>query len=339
MVRVGILGLGGMGNMHFGCYDAVHGAEVLAICDVQEERLEPGESSLEINVGEGGARIDPDRHRLYSDPDELIADPDVDMLDICLPTFLHAEYCIKGLEAGKHVLCEKPMALTHAECEQVLGAAKEAPGKLMIAHCLRFFPAYEYLNETVEAGRLGMLLALSMWRGGSPPQWSWEGWLLDAERSGGFILDLHIHDADFVHYLLGRPRAVFCTGVRGPSGGLDVVETQYVFDGKLAVIAGANMTLPQGFGFEAAFTASFERGCLRFNTTHPHGLMEVTDQGARHPELPEKSGYQEEIAYFVDCIAHDEMPAVVTPESSAFSVRLVEAERESAETGHVVELD
>jgi len=338
MVRVGILGLGGMGNMHFGCYESVHGAQVVAIADVQEERLRPGESSLEINVGEGGASIDPERHRLYTSADDLVADLDVDMLDICLPTFLHAEYCKKGLEAGMHVLCEKPMALTYAECQDVLGVAESAPGKLMVAHCVRFFPAYEYLNETVESGRLGRLLALSMWRGGSPPQWSWQDWLLDHERSGGFLLDLHIHDADFVHYLVGRPTAVFCRAVRGPSGGYDVLETQYVFEEALTVSAGANMALPHGFGFEAAFMASFERGCLRYSTADPHGLMEITDQGSRHPELPGKSGYQEEISYFVDCIEHDEMPAVVTPESSAFSVRLVEAERESAQTGRVVEL-
>jgi predicted dehydrogenase len=332
------MGLGGMGNMHLGRYGEVPGAEVVAIADIEEERLQPGESTLKINIGQGGAIIDPDRHRLYTNADDLIADADVDLVDICLPTFLHAEYCRKALQAGKHVLCEKPMALTYQECEQVLKAADESPGKLMVAHCVRFFAAYEHLSETVESGRFGRLLALSLWRGGTPPEWSWDGWLLDRSRSGGFILDLHIHDADFVHYLLGRPRAVCSTGAIGPSGGFDVVETQYVFDDKIAVRAGANMTLPHGFGFEAQFMASFERGCLRYSSADAHGPMEITDQGSHHPELPHKDGYQEEIAYFVECIENDELPAVVMPESSAFSVRLVEAERNSIETGRVVEL-
>ncbi len=338
MVRVGIIGLGGMGNMHLGCYDAIHDAEVVAVADTREERLHPGETSQEINIGAGGGRLDPDRQKLTTDPDELVEDPDVDMLDICLPTFLHAEYCKKGLEAGKHVLCEKPMALTYAECQDVLTVAEGAPGKFMIAHCVRFFPAYEYLNETVESGRFGRLLELSMWRGGPPPGWSWQNWLLDHKRSGGGVLDLHVHDADFVHYLLGEPRAVCSTAAVGVSGGYDAVESQYIYDDKMAVRAGANLSLPTGFSFEAHFMAAFEKGCLRFSSAERRGLLEITGKGSTHPHLPEKNGYQEEIAYFVSCIQNDEMPAVVTPESSAFSVRLIEAERESVETGRSVEL-
>jgi predicted dehydrogenase len=338
MVKVGIIGLGGMGNMHFGCYGGTHGAEVVAIADIQEEKLQPGGSSLKINIGEGGATIDPDRHRLYPNAADLIADREVDLVDICLPTFLHAEHCIKALEAGKHVLCEKPMAMSSEECARVIAAAKAAPGKFMIAQCVRFFPAYEYLDETVESGRLGRLLQLSMWRGGAPPEWSWEGWLRDHTRSGGMILDLHVHDADFVHHLLGRPRAVASTGAIGPSGGYDVVDTVYLYDEKMAVRASANMTLPSAFGFDAEFTATFERGLLKYAMSDPHGLMEVTHDGKHHPELSSASGYQEEIAYFLRCIENDEAPAMVTPESSALSIRLVEAEKESIETGRVVEV-
>jgi predicted dehydrogenase len=336
---VGIIGLGGMGTMHFGCYERLHNAEVVAIADVDEEKLAPGETSVQINVGEGGAAIDPGRHRLYTDADDLIADEDVDLVDVCLPTFLHAEHSTRALQAGKHVLCEKPMALTHEECRRVLRAAEGSPGKLMVAHCVRFFPAYEYLKELVGSNRFGRLLQLSLWRGGTPPEWSWDGWLRDHTRSGGMILDLHIHDADFAHYLLGRPRAVCSRGAPGPSGGYDVVETQYFFEDRVAVRAGANMTLPHGFGFEAHFMAAFERGCLRFSTADPHGLMEITDQGRHHPDLPHKDGYQEEIQYFLHCIENDELPAVSMPASSAFSVQLVEAERESVESGQVVAVE
>jgi len=338
MVRVGIIGLGGMGSMHFGCYESIPEAEVVAVADIQKERLRAGESSVEINIGAGKAAIDPKKHRLYGTPDELIADPEIDMVDICLPTFLHAEYTIKALAAGKHVLCEKPMALSYEQCQQMLEAAEKSAGKLMIGQCLRFFPEYEYLNETVESGRFGRLLQLEMWRGGTPPDWGWDNWFMDHTRSGGFILDLHVHDADFVQYLLGRPRAVCSTGAVGGSGGYDVVDTIYIYDEKIAVRACANMTMPKAFGFEARFLATFEKGCLRQSSSDPHHLVEITDEGSRHPELPEKDGYREEIAYFVQCIENDELPAMVMPESSAFSVRLAEAERESIETGRIVEL-
>ena len=338
MIRVGIVGLGGMGNMHFGCYGSVPSAQVVAIADIQEEKLKPGASSLKINIGEGGAVIDPDRHKLYTNADDLIADANVDMVDICLPTYLHAAYCKKALQAGKHVLCEKPMALTYEESRDVVRTAEKSRGKLMIAQCVRFFPEYEYLNEMVESKRFGRLLQLSLWRGGTPPMWSWENWFLDHKRSGGAILDLHVHDVDFLHYALGRPKAVCSTGAKGPSGGYDVVDTQYIYEDGRAVRAGANMTLPRGFGFEAHFMASFERGCLRYSTADPHGLAEITDDGIHRPALPRKNGYREEIAYFVHCIENNDVPAVVMPESSAFSVKLVEAERKSIETGNAVAL-
>ncbi|MGD2173984.1 MAG: Gfo/Idh/MocA family oxidoreductase [Candidatus Brocadiaceae bacterium] len=338
MVTVGIIGLGGMGTRHLGCYGQVRGAEVVAIADVVEEKLTPGESSVEINVGEGAGVIDPEKQRLYTDGTELLEDPEVELVDICLPTFLHAEWCERALQAGKHVLCEKPMALDSSECERVLEAARAAEGKFMVAQCVRFFPAYEHLNETVESGRLGPLMQLSLWRGTAPPQWSWEGWLLDHRRSGGGLLDLHVHDADFVNYLLGPPEAVCSTGARGPSGGWDVVDTEYLYEDALAVRAGCNLAMPDSFGFEAHFTAVFQGGCLYFTTREGHGLLEYTHGATRRPELPHRDGYEEEIRYFVRCIENDELPAMVTPESSAFSVRLVEAERESIEGGRMVEL-
>jgi predicted dehydrogenase len=338
MIRVGIVGLGGMGSKHLGCYEKVDGAEVTAVADIVEEKLRPGESAVEINIGTGSGVVDPERQKLYDEADDLIDDDEVDLVDICLPTFLHADYCKKALQAGKHVLCEKPMALNYRQCQEVLEVAESAPGMLMIGHCVRFFPAYEYLNETMESGRLGRLMGLSLWRGTAPPQWSWDGWLLDHERSGGGILDLHVHDADFVHYLLGRPRAVYATGARGPSGGWDAVDAQYVYDDKMAVRAGGNLAMAAGFGFEAHFMAAFDRGCLTCSTREGHGLLEYTEEGTHHPELPHKDGYEEEIAYFVHCIENNEMAAVVTPQSSAFSVQLVEAERESIETGGLVEL-
>ncbi len=336
MVRVGIVGLGGMGNRHFGCHENVDAAEVVAIADSDETRLQAGESSLEINIGSGGATIDPARHKLYASADELIADPNVDLVDVCLPTYLHAETVIKALQAGKHVLCEKPMALSYEDCQRMLAAAADAPGTLMIAQCVRFFPTYEFLNDTYQSGRLGALRHLAMWRAGTPPVWAWDNWYMEEARSGGFILDLHVHDVDFVHYMLGRPRAVCSTGALGESGGYDVVDTQYIYDGNMAVRAAANMNLPPAYGFDARYTAAFENGCLVCSIAD--GLKEFTDDGVTAPALPDKDGYQEEITYLIGCIEAGEAPAKVMPESSAFSIKLALAEKESIQTGKVVEL-
>ncbi len=338
MVKVGIIGLGGMGNMHFGIYEGLPGAEVVALADVEEERLKPGASSTAFNLGEGAAVIDPQRHRTYSDPGELLRDPEVDLVDICLPTYLHAECTISAIEAGKNVLCEKPMALSTKECQRVLDALEGKDVKLMIAQCIRFWPEYAYLKETVESGRMGRLCSARFWRGCSSPDWTWRHWMKDAELSGGAVLDLNVHDADFVHYLLGRPKAVCSTGAIGPSGGYDIVETVYVYEDKISVCSGANMALPPAFGFEMRYLASFEKGCLAFSSANTPALMEIAESSSTHPELRHTDGYHEELAYLVKCIENDELPGVVTPESAAFSIELVEAEVRSIETGQVVEL-
>jgi len=338
MIRVGIIGLGGMGNMHFGVHDSLDGAQVVALADTDPEKLKPGQSAAEINIGGGGATIDPDKQKLYTNPADLLADPDVDLVDICLPTFMHVEWILKAIEAGKNVLCEKPMALVPEDCAPVLAALKGKKTRLMIAQCIRFWPEYVYLKETVESGRLGALRAAHFWRGGSIPEWSWDGWLKDYKRSGGAILDLHVHDVDFVHYLLGKPNAVCSTGALGPSGGYDVVDTVYLYDEKVSVHSGANMGLPEAFGFEMRYAVAFENGCLIYNCNNSPGLMEITAEGQRHPEVKQTDGYHEEIAYYVKCLEHGELPAMCTPESAAFSIQLASAEIESCETGKLVTL-
>jgi predicted dehydrogenase len=338
MVRTGIIGMGGMGHMHFGVHVENPDVEVVALADIEEERLQPGESTEEINVGGGSARIDPERHSLYTDPDELIADEEVELVDICLPTFLHAEYVIKALQAGKNVLCEKPMAMNSDECRRMVAAAEEAEGQLMIAQCIRFWPEYAYLKETVESGRLGRLLSADFWRGGPAPDWSWQEWLKDSNRSGGAILDLHVHDVDFVHYLLGRPLGVCSTGAVGFTGGYDMVNTLYRYEDTITVHIGAAMGIPPAAGFEMKFSAAFEKGVVTYSSTSSPGLTEFTDSGSVHPEVGETDGYHEEIAYFVKCIENNERAAACTPESAAFSIELTEAEIESIESGEMVRM-
>ena len=338
MVKVGIIGLGGMGNMHFGVYEELPGAEVVAIADADDKKLKPGESATAINIGTGGATIDPEKHALYSDPAELLKDQNVDLVDICLPTFLHPEWTVKAIEAGKHVLCEKPMALNSQGCQTMLKAHKGKKTHLMIAQCIRFWPEYVHLKETMESGRLGRVLSAHFWRGGSMPDWSWDSWMQDARRSGGAIIDLHVHDVDFVHYLLGRPKAVCSTGTKGPTGGFDVVDTVYVYEDKISVHSGAHWRLPAAFGFEMRYLVAFEKGCLAYSSGNSPSLMEITESSQSHPEVKQTDGYHEEIAYLVACVKNNELPAVVTPESAAFSIELVEAEVKSVETGEMVEL-
>ncbi|MFW6457604.1 MAG: Gfo/Idh/MocA family protein [Planctomycetota bacterium] len=306
MINAGIIGFGGMGHVHFGVYEESEDANLVAVADTDEEKLGIGNNTQNINIGEGAATLDPKRHSLYSNPPELLDDDNVELVDICLPTYLHADYVIQALEAGKHVLCEKPMAFTSRECERMLEATDNSPGYLMIAQCIRF----------------------------------WPGWLLDSSRSGGALLDLHVHDVDYVQNLLGQPASVFSTGTVGPTGGYDMVDTLYRYDDesndRISVHTGCAWELPAALGFEMKYSVAFEGGAITFSSKDSPTLTEYRDEDTIHPDVPDTDGYHREIEYFIRCIENDEPPRRCSPESTASSVQIARAEEESARTGQIV---
>jgi hypothetical protein len=193
MLKVGIVGMGTMGWFHASRILQLPNAQLVAIADSMPERLE-AKKAWQDRLAAGGRPYDLARMARYADASALIAQADVDVVDICLPTFLHARYAIEALQAGRHVLCEKPMALTVEQADQMIAAAQRVDRLLMVAQCIRFWPEYTFLRQQVCAETYGKLLSLNMYRMGGRPQWSWENWFLDVERSGGTILDLHIHD-------------------------------------------------------------------------------------------------------------------------------------------------
>ena len=179
---------------------------MVAICDIDEEKFE--NKFLSGNIDVGNAQYDFSKYRLYTDIDDMLEKEELDIVDIALPTYLHAEVSVKALNKGINVLCEKPMALTVEECRKMIEAAEKNNRKLMVAQCLRFWPEYEYLKECVETKRFGDVLSGYFFRGGSTPKWSYQNWLLKKEKSGGVILDQHIHDVDMINWLFGTPEAV-----------------------------------------------------------------------------------------------------------------------------------
>ncbi|MCL5998257.1 MAG: Gfo/Idh/MocA family oxidoreductase, partial [Chloroflexi bacterium] len=204
MINVGIVGMGGMGWFHASKYFLLPNVKIAAIADLSPDRLE-AKNAVQINIDGDQRPVDFSTVARYGDAGDLIAQADVDVVDVCLPTDVHARYAIQALQQGRHVLCEKPMALTLEDAGAMVDAARTANRRLMIAQCIRFWPEYRFLRDCVQDGRYGKLLSLSLTRVGGQPGWSSRNWFLDPVRSGGPIHDLHIHDVDFVNYLLGKP--------------------------------------------------------------------------------------------------------------------------------------
>jgi predicted dehydrogenase len=338
MLKVGIIGMGMMGWFHARRYLAMPNAELSAIADVTPERLQATEA-VAGNLADAGPDVDLDALARYDDGSDLTADADVDVVDVCLPSYLHARYAVEALNAGHHVLCEKPMALSLSEADRMIEAAQRAGRQLMIAQCVRFWPEYRYLKQCAEEETYGKLLSLNMYRMGGRPVWSWKNWFTDPARSGGPPYDLHIHDVDFVNYMLGTPDRIQASARRSEATGThDIIHAIYTYEDGPQVQMHAGWSMAQT-PFVAGFDAWFERGFLRLDNRHSPPLLAYDDlrQANGHPpEYEHGDAYYDEIAYFLGCVESGDPPVECHPQSARESLRLIALEIEAIERGQTV---
>ncbi|QNK58956.1 Gfo/Idh/MocA family protein [Paenibacillus sp. PAMC21692] len=327
-MRVALVGAGGMGRHHLNVYKQMNDVEVVAVVDA--------------DLDNARTYIASDAITFYADLEDMLASEHVDMVDICTPTFLHAQQVMKVMEHGIHVLCEKPIALHPGEAKQVIECAAEYQVQFMVAHVIRFWPEYVYLKQVFEERRYGKLKQLQLSRISSIPQWSWQDWMMKGEQSGGSALDLHIHDTDFILHLLGTPKSVTSVGIK-EGRTLDYISTVYEYDHMLVQAEGGWYKSP--LPFSMSFKACFEQAILEYK----NGNLSVYAENEQTIEVSfqEKAksssessginidladGYFNEIEYFLDCIREGKRPERSLPESSLESLTIVYKELESLET-------
>ncbi|MBD3266313.1 gfo/Idh/MocA family oxidoreductase, partial [bacterium] len=308
MIKVGIVGFGFMGKMHYNNYNILDEARVTAVCDADMNRLKDS-SGTTGNIAGTEEAIDLSGLDLYSDYDKMLQEADVEAVSITLPTFLHVESTIKALEAGKHVLCEKPMGLNLAECDRMLEAAQTSGKILQIGHCVRFWPEYQKTKAYVDSGEYGSVLAGSFRRLSLTPTWSHENWLMSEQRSGGMELDLHIHDTDYIDYLLGTPKAVHSVGAKGAVGGTGHIMTQYLYDDNKAIFAEGGWLMQPSFGFEMSFNLVLEKATIVFDCTRDPSFKVCPQDGeAFTPEVASGDGYSRELEHFLQSVRGQSVP-------------------------------
>ena len=338
MLRIGIVGFGFMGRMHYRCWNGPKDVKVAAICDANPDIVADTQKAVG-NIEGADETVDFGGIELYQDFDELLSQGNLDAVSITLPTHLHPDFSIKALKAGVHVLCEKPMALNAAECERMIEAAKQSGKILQIGHCIRFWPEYAKAREIVENGKYGKIMAATFQRLSAPPDWSDDNWLMDDERSGGVILDLHIHDTDFVRYLCGLPKAVCSYQAKNKLGGVVHIVTQYLYDDERVITAEGGWAMTPSFGFEMSFNIMLEKATIVYDCTRtPAFRVCPADGEAFEPEVEKGDGYSLEISHFAGRIKGQKPPEVTTLEQSLESVKIVEAEKESAKRSEKVSL-
>jgi len=338
-LKVGVIGLGSMGSTHLDIYSQISEVEVVAVADLIKSRLD-GSSRVEGNIsGQAKGSIDGLKVRKYSEGMELINDPEIDLVDICVGTNLHFIFVEAALSEGKHVLVEKPLARTYDEAKKIVKLATNSSSNIMSAMCLRYWPAWVWLKMAIENEEYGKCLSLNCRRQTSPPDGAFYS---NHEQCGGALLDLHVHDTDFINYCFGMPRAVFSQGYKGPSGGIDHVATHYIYDQSQntpLVTAEGTWTMQEGYGFNMSYTANFEKATACYLLDDEETL--TLFQSGYKPEvikLDEGMGYEFEIRSFVDDVLSNKRMNLSLLKQAAESVAIIEAEMVSIKSCSVVAL-
>ena len=335
MINVGVIGLGMMGQMHLGAYAKLKGLRVVMVADTDPRRAAGDFSGSWSNLQGGASSLDFTKIRATGNPLELIEAPDIDLVDICVPTPFHVDLALAAIAAGKHVLCEKPLARTAAEARRIAKAAEKGRGYFMPAMCIRFWPEWAWLKQAVEGKTYGKVIAAEFRRVGSMPP----GWFANGKLSGGAILDLHLHDTDFVHHVFGMPDAVSSGGWVGRTGCVDHVVTRYHYaKGPVVTAEGSWAAMPPA-PFDMSYRVHFEKATADYRIDRPDAPLMVYAGGKdKVVKCPQGDGYQAEMAYLGKCIRTKTAPTVVTAREAAESIRIVEAEASSVASGKIVRL-
>ena len=302
MLKVGLVGVGGISGAHIPAWEAMEDTELVAICDVRPERMDPYPNKLH-----------------YVDFDEMLQNEELDILDICLPTYLHADFAIKAMERGIHVICEKPISLKAEDVERVYATARKMNVKFMVAQVLRFWPEYELIKELHDSQKYGRLLSGHMSRLGQCPKWSWDNWMKDETRSGLVPYDLHVHDLDFMVYAFGNPENVQSLRSKRPEQ--DYISATYEYPDFFVTAEASWYAAPLPFGagfrfqFEEALITYTDGKCMIYQNDGTIVDLSTKAEGDTGViNLPKSNAYANEIRYFTDCVIADTFPEKVKPE-------------------------
>jgi len=332
-MKLAVAGLGFMGSTHLKALAKVAGAELAAVCDGDERRLAGDLTGVQGNLGGKGEQLDFSAVRKYREMDALLADPEIEAVDICLPTDLHEQLAIAALRAGKHVLVEKPMALDGASADRMIAEMAKQGRVLMTAQVLRFFPEYLALEEAVKRPNMGAARNATFRRRCAAAAWG--GWLKDAERSGGGVFDLLIHDVDMCLHLFGRPEALAATGHTDESRGIDTLQAELFYGGGPVVTVTGGWQHSGAFPFSMEYSVTLDGGTVEYSSAGRAPTLYGGDGSVEGLSLSGGDGYAAEIAYFVECCSARKPPERCPPRESADAVKLMrlmlEARRRNGE--------
>ena len=340
MVRIGLVGIGFMGMIHYLAARGLRGAKVAAICSRDQAKLAGDWRTIRGNFGPPGEMMDLGAIQRYESFERLLADPEIDLVDICNPTHLHPSFAIQALKAGKHVLVEKAIALTETDADAMVAAARDAGKMLMVAHVLPFVPEFRFALDAVREGKYGKLLGVHLKRIISKPDWSAD--IGDAAKTGGPAVDLHIHDTHFVGLLAGVPAEVVSTGtVEGDAVTYLTTEYRYGPGGPAVTCSSGALSMP-GRPFVHGFEIFLESATLLFDSGGIPLTLLTKDGKSTQPALEGGSdpvtAFTHELQAAVDGIVTGTEPDLLGGQLARDALVLCHRECESVKTGRIVKV-
>ena len=334
MIKFGILGYGFMGQAHLGglAANGSSNAEYVAVCGRDKEKCD-------AFAGQHGLKA-------YYDFGEMLADDGIDVIDICTPSFIHEEFAVAAAKAKKHILIEKPIALSMEAAQNIFRAANENGVKAMVAQPLRFWPEYVKIKELVDDGTLGDIVTIYAGRLGQMPTWA--DWYKDPEKSGETLMNLTLHDIDYVHFLLGKPKSIYSAGSKDQYGSYNDVMNVIKFENGTNVLVDGSLSMTPGYPFTMHMRVLGTKGAVEFSYKAGENIdaesskaslaLYLPDKGAVELDHESYDAYGREIQYFADCVENDTAPDVISEESILTVLGSILKAKESLRTGEVYEL-
>ncbi len=330
MKKIAIIGFGFIGKAHLQAYEQIKNAEVTTICTRSEI------TSPEIR----------ERYEIVTEFSKVLENSEVDIVDICLPTYLHEQYIIQAAEAGKQIICEKPLTLSLESAERIFAAVEKHDVHLFVGHVLRFWPEYKLIKNYYNNGKLEDVEIFHAKRLGQFPQWS--DWFKHHEKSGGALFDLHIHDIDFATYLLGEVESVYAVGTKNQYGTWDHLMTSLSFENGAKAFVEASHRMPLGFPFTMALRVQGKQEMIEFHSAAGKNIENRLNnnnylflyEGENVTSIPveNEDAFQNELSYFLYCIEKNKSNEVIPLTDVFYTLKLLIAIEQSLMSGEVIKL-
>lgn len=325
-MKVAVIGIGRLGQRHLEKWTQIEGIEIVGVMARSEEKLQAISKQYETNF--------------FTDIQTLVKQTDVDVIDICTPTDTHYQFIKEVAYAGKDIICEKPLALTTCEANDLIELCAKKQVQLFIGHTLQFFPAYRAIRTAIANQEIGKLKEIRLSRGVPFPA-DTRKWYVDENKSGGLFLDLGVHEFEWVCATFGKPLSVKTDKVKYAKNDQQtiiygIVEIQLEIG--LAAYIELSWNEEQ---FRSSLEITGEAGMIIYHHTDEEPIF-IEEETGRNTPIAVKNQlkidpYVKQLNHFIQCIKGKE-EAILSIQDAADAIALAEAATKSAREDRIVYL-